>query len=138
MAIELHPFTRTYWLRELSLTGTTTVNGRHVNGQVGYRALIVLSGGADRVNTKYGYVFYSLPPSECPFQLAVLIRPIQMELHSGDLIRLGNAQPLVFEEGSLFSTRKISAEMRSISTNKSYDLPNGILPVLGVIPFLFD
>uniref|UniRef100_A0A7I4Y712 FHA domain-containing protein n=1 Tax=Haemonchus contortus TaxID=6289 RepID=A0A7I4Y712_HAECO len=56
-SIEQNPSSGTFWLKDHSLAGRTTVNGHYVHGEV--------------------------------------------ELHNGDLVRIGRAQPFVFEKRSL-------------------------------------
>ncbi|RCN35805.1 hypothetical protein ANCCAN_18321 [Ancylostoma caninum] len=84
-SIEQNPASGTFWLRDHSLAGHTSVNGHTVNGQV--------------------------------------------ELHNGDLVRIGRAQPYVFEKRTLLPLMNGNTTNEEVVGNGS--VGETALPILG-------
>ncbi|EYB90779.1 hypothetical protein Y032_0214g2331 [Ancylostoma ceylanicum] len=84
-SIEQNPASGTFWLRDHSLAGHTSVNGHTVNGQV--------------------------------------------ELHNGDLVRIGRAQPYVFEKRPLLPMMNGNAPNEELVGNGN--VGETALPILG-------
>ncbi|CAJ0606398.1 unnamed protein product [Cylicocyclus nassatus] len=83
-SIEQNPKSGSFWLRDHSLAGHTSVNGHTVNGQV--------------------------------------------ELHNGDLVRIGKAQPYVFEKRVVLPLVSSNTSNDDLGSNSSLEVG---LPILG-------